>query len=141
MAPQGWAPAECGAHARLRPNVPIHLTRLAAPNAFVYTSNNTGQTYTLNTSFVSQADAERQCACTGGHLVSFTAQEEQQDVGSPARCSCVQWLPAMPRRLVCVGGGEGAPLWMATPTDLGRGRSYPRREGSSIYKACGAPQS
>jgi hypothetical protein len=60
-------PAACGCHS-------------TAPNAFVYTSNVTGQTYTLNTSFVSQADAERQCACTGGHLVSYTSQDEQQDV-------------------------------------------------------------
>jgi hypothetical protein len=46
----------------------------------VFQSNITGQTYTLNTSFVSQADAQKQCACTGGHLVSYTSLDEQQQI-------------------------------------------------------------
>ncbi len=54
----------------------------AAPNAFVFISNVTGEQYTLNTTWVSQVDAEKQCACTGGHLVSYTSLDEQQEVGS-----------------------------------------------------------
>jgi hypothetical protein len=40
--------------------------------------------YTLNTSMVSQADAQLQCMCQGGHLVSYTSVEEQQVSGGRA---------------------------------------------------------
>ena len=52
----------------------------AAPNQYTFNSSVSGEnfTYTLNTSLVSQADAEHHCACFGGHLVSYTSLEEQQ---------------------------------------------------------------
>ena len=77
------------------------LRTAAAPNAFTFTSNITEQTYILNTSFVSQADAEHQCACQGGHLVSWTSLEEQQQVGTcPVHQLQVLGHSSSPRGLV-----------------------------------------
>jgi hypothetical protein len=56
----------------------------AAPGAWTFNSSIAGSnfTYTLNTTMVSMVDAEHQCACQGGHLVSYVSPEEQQVRGT-----------------------------------------------------------
>ena len=59
---------------------PALLPCRAAPGAWTFNSSIAGSnfTYTLNTTMVSMLDAEHQCACQGGHLVSYVSPEEQQ---------------------------------------------------------------
>jgi hypothetical protein len=47
---------------------------------YLYTSNKTGATYALNTSFTSFSDAELTCNGYGGHLVAWKSVTEQQEV-------------------------------------------------------------
>lgn len=46
----------------------------------MYTSNKTGSTYVLNTTFTTFKDAENTCNDYGGHLIAWKSVTEQQEV-------------------------------------------------------------
>jgi hypothetical protein len=52
----------------------------AEPQLYIYTSNKTGSTYALNTTFTAFAEAEITCNGYGGHLVAWKSVTEQQEV-------------------------------------------------------------
>lgn len=45
-----------------------------------YTTQITGNTFWLNVSYASHADAEASCSAHGGHLSAYVSMEEQKEV-------------------------------------------------------------
>jgi hypothetical protein len=56
------------------------ITRPAVPDTFVYKSNTTKSTYTLNTHYMTFEDAQQYCNDTGGHLAGWDSRAEQLEV-------------------------------------------------------------
>ncbi len=68
------------------------------PAVAYFTSPLTQNSYLLNTSKADRMEAESSCIEWGGHLVSYTSKEEQNDVGcwGGARCpACCCVLPVL----------------------------------------------
>jgi hypothetical protein len=69
----------------LLPSLPLlinmpHTHCAAAPATSNMTSTVSGNTFILNTAPVQQAEAQEACNAAGGHLASYSSQEEQQEV-------------------------------------------------------------
>ncbi len=56
------------------------MCKRAREGAFVYVSNATQATYTLNTTQVTWAEAQAACNENGGHLASYVTPDEQSEV-------------------------------------------------------------
>ncbi len=69
----GWSDTQCSG------KWPA-LCRIVPNRQWYYKSPTTNLTYIFNNSFVNQQDGELGCQDSGGHLVSFHAIEEQQEV-------------------------------------------------------------
>ncbi len=73
----GWVDANCGTKMPFLCKMVALMPGGSAPEPPLYVSKYSGYTYLLNTTAVTQVQAERSCNMQGAHLASYMALEEQ----------------------------------------------------------------